>query len=152
MDKAYLTQERYNELLAELNGLKMNGRKEVAERLRHAKELGDLSENSEYQQAREDQMRLEQKIGQLDELLKKSVIIKKPVGSGVVRIGSKVKVKRNKEIIAYTIVGSNEANPVKGLISNESPLGRSLLGKKIGDTNYVTTPKGEVCYQILSIE
>lgn len=152
MDKAYLTEERYNELLAEFNNLKTKGRKEVAERLRHAKELGDLSENSEYQQAREDQMRLEQKISHLEDLLKKSVIIKKPNGSETVRIGSKVKVRKNKEIIVYTIVGSNEANPAKGLISNESPLGRSLLGKKIGDTNYVTTPKGEICYQILSIE
>lgn len=158
METAYLTQERYNELVKELGELKVRGRAEIAERLKQAKELGDLSENSEYQEVREEQARLEQKIQQIEELLRHSSIIKKSTG-GIVEIGSKVKVKRNgrdaesnNEVAVFTIVGSPEADPTKGFISNESPIGRNLLGKKVGDVVYVQTPKGEVCYQILSID
>ena len=152
VDTAYLTQDRYDELQAELETLKTTGRKKIASRLKQAKELGDLSENSEYQAAREEQMRLEQKINQVEDLLRHSTIIKKPKGVETVEIGSKVKIKKNKEFISYTIVGSNEADPVGGFISNESPLGRNLLNKKIGDVVYVKTPNGEISYQILAIE
>lgn len=148
----YLTQERYEELKEELNGLKTKGRKQVAEKLKQAKELGDLSENAEYQEAREEQMRLEQKIAQLEEVLRNFSIIKKTSASDAVRVGSKVSVKRNGETISYTIMGSSEADPTQNLISNESPIGRALLEKKVGDVVYVETPKGRVSYEILSIE
>ncbi len=152
MEIVYLTKDRYEELQKELDELKTAGRRQVADRLKHAKELGDLSENSEYQEAREEQSRLEQKINQLDELLRHSSIIKKSSGIDSVRIGSKVKVQKNKEVTMYTIVGSNEADPSNGFISNESPIGRSLLGKKVGDTTTFITPKGEISCRILGIE
>jgi transcription elongation factor GreA len=152
METVYLTKDRYEELQKELDELKTQGRREVADRLKHAKELGDLSENSEYQEAREEQSRLEQKINQLEELLRHSSIIKKSNGIDSVRIGSKVKVQKNKEAVIYTIVGSNEADPSNGFISNESPIGRSLLGKKVGDVSTFVTPKGEVSCRILAIE
>jgi len=152
MEIVYLTKERYEELQKELDELKTGGRRQVADRLKQAKELGDLSENSEYQEAREEQSRLEQKIAQLDELLRHSSIIKKSSGVDSVRIGSKVKVQKNKETAVYTIVGSNEADPSNGFISNTSPIGRSLLGKKTGDVAVFVTPKGEISCRILGIE
>ncbi len=152
MDITYLSQERFDELQEELKVLKTEGRQTVASRLKQAKELGDLSENSEYQEAREEQSRIEQKIIQLEELLRSSSIIKKPTGTATVRIGSKVKVKKGVEQMAYAIVGSSEAEPSRGLISNESPIGKALLGKKVGDTVYVRAPKGEIAYQVLSID
>jgi transcription elongation factor GreA len=152
MDKVYLTQERFNEIVEEVNRLKGEGRKAVAERLKQAKELGDLSENFDYQEAREEQARLEAKINELEEILRNSVIIKKSAGNLTVRIGSKVKLRKNNEVFTYTIVGSNEAKPEEGFISNESPIGRVVLGKKVDDRVTVKTPKGEVVYQILAIE
>lgn len=152
MDITYLSQERFDELSKELNELKTKGRQEVAQRLKQAKELGDLSENSEYQEAREEQSRLEQKIGEIEDMLKHSSIIKKPTGTATVRIGSKVKVKNDGQVLHYEIVGSNEANPATGSVSNESPLGRGLLGHKVGDFIFIKAPKGEIGYQILSID
>ncbi|KKW11835.1 MAG: Transcription elongation factor GreA [Candidatus Jorgensenbacteria bacterium GW2011_GWB1_49_9] len=152
MDITYLSQERFDELSRELQELKTKGRQEIAQRLKQAKELGDLSENSEYQEAREEQNRLEQKIAEVDDLLKHSSIIKKPVGTATVRIGSKVKVKKDRETVTYSIVGSNEADPAQGFVSNESPLGRGLLGHKVGDFIFIKAPKGEIGYQILAID
>lgn len=152
--KNYLTKERYEEITTELEGLKLEGRRVVAERLKHAKELGDLSENSEYQEARDEQARLEGKIAELEDLLRSSAIIEKNGnGSNGIRVGSKVTVKKGGEKRVFTIVGSNESNPTEGLISNESPIGQALIGKKDGDKVTVTTPNGvSVEYQILSIE
>ncbi len=148
----YLTKERHEELVAELDDLKTKGRQSVSERLRHAKDLGDLSENAEYQAAREEQSLLEQKIVQLESLLKYSSIIEhQPKGGTAVRLGSKVKVKKNGSSVEYTLVGSNEADPFQNLISNESPLGRELLGKNVGDTIQVQTPKGTAEYIIEEI-
>lgn len=152
MPHSYLTKERHDELVEELAKLKSDGRKDVADRLKHAKELGDLSENSEYQEAREEQNRLEQRIAHLEHLLRTSAIIKKAGTVQVVGLGTKVKLKKNRDIVSYTIVGSNEAQPAEGLISNESPIGHSLIGKKIGDVLKVKTPKGEIVYEILNIE
>src|SRR3989344_3168782 len=140
MDITYLSQERYNELQEELRLLRTEGRQAIAARLKHAKELGDLSENFEYQEAREEQTRLEQKIAQIEELLRNSSIIKKSASATTVRIGSKVKVRVNGETAVYSIVGSNEAVPARGFISNESPIGRALLGKKVGDLVYAKVP------------
>ncbi len=152
METVYLTKDRFDELQKELDELKTAGRGVVADRLKHAKELGDLSENSEYQEAREEQSRLEQKINQLEELLRNSSIIKKSNGIDSVRIGSKVKVEKNKDVAVYTIVGSNEADPSNGFVSNESPIGRAILGKKVGDIVMFRTPKGDISCRILGIE
>lgn len=147
----YISQERYDELVVELNRLKSEGRQEIASRLKFAKELGDLSENSEYKEAREAQSLLEVRINELEELLRTITIVKKSKNTGVVQISSTVKVKKGKEIAVYTIVGSSDAKPLEGLISNESPIGRALLGKKTGDKVKTNTPKGEVVYEILEI-
>jgi len=152
--KNYLTKERYAEITSELETLKLEGRRTVAERLKHAKELGDLSENSEYQEARDEQARLEGKIAELEDLVRSSAIIEKTGNNtGGVRVGSKVTVKKGGEKRIFTIVGSNESKPVEGLISNESPIGQALIGKKEGDKVVVTTPNGTtVEYSILSVE
>lgn len=148
----YLTQERQNELRQELENLKSIGRQEVARKLKQAKELGDLSENAEYQEAREEQRRLEYRINQLEDLLRRAVIIRKIDRSQTVRLGSVVSVSCDGNRKTFTIVGSNEAEPAEGRISNVSPIGRGLLGKKIGDSVKVKTPRGEIEYQILNIE
>ena len=155
MNKVYLSKERLEELKEELADLKSRGRQEIAERLKRAKELGDLSENSEYMEARESQTRLEIRIAELEESVRNAEIIQKPGKGEVVKIGSTVRVEKcddNEKIFVYNIVGSNEAQPEKGLISNESPLGGSLLGKKVGDMVIVNTRKGEARYKILAIE
>lgn len=153
MDTTYLTQDKYDELVMELEELKTKGRHEVAERLKHAKELGDLSENSEYQEAREQQSRIEQKINQLEDILRSVSIIKKSSASDtVVKIGSRVTVERDKQLAVYTIVGSQDADPALGKISNESPIGKSLLGLSVGASAHVLTPKGDVVIKILRIE
>ncbi len=150
-NKNYLTKERRDAIAAEVAQLKTEGRKAVAERLKQAKDLGDLSENSEYQEAREEQSRLEARINELEDILRNSAIIKKENGSGAVRIGSVVKVKKGSHVATYTIVGSNEAKPLQGLISNESPIGKALLGKKVGEVVQVNAPSGIVKYEIVEI-
>lgn len=152
MDSYYLSEERLKELQKELETLKTTSRLEVAEHLKRAKEYGDLSENAEYVEAREEQSQLETRIFELEELLKRAVIIKKHEGSGVVEVGSKVSAKKNGTMLQYTIVGSNESKPEEGKISNESPIGRALLGHKVGDSVMVTTPSGQAAYQITKIE
>lgn len=149
--KNYLTQDRYDAIVAELAKLKDEGRKVVAERLRHAKDLGDLSENAEYQEAREDQTRLEVRIEELEDLLRNSSIIKLETGGVTVRIGTRVTLKKGNAKVQYTVVGSNEAKPLEGLISNESPIGQAVLGKKVGDIIKVKAPNGIVEYQVLDI-
>jgi transcription elongation factor GreA len=155
LSHAYLTQERYDEIVHEVKKLKTDERKRVAERLKNAKDLGDLSENFDYHEAREEQSRLESRINELEEILRNSVIIKKASGNSTVRIGGRVTVTRPGEGLggtSFTIVGSSEAKPAEGFISNESPLGRALLGKKVGDTVTVATPKGTSAYQVVRIE
>jgi len=153
MEITYLSQEHYDELQKELEELKTDGRVEVAKRLKQAKELGDLSENSEYQEAKFAQSKLEGRVSELNEIIRNASIIKKSVGTATVRIGSEVKLEKDdKDEVKYTIVGSNEASPLKGLISNESPLGRAILGKKVGDIVKIETAVGWKSYKILSIE
>ena len=148
-----MSQERYDEIVRELGSLKTEGRQHVAERLKQSKELGDLSENSDYQEAREEQSRLEQRIQELEELLRQSVIIKRSNGTVSVRVGSHIRLEKGgKDEVAFTIVGSDEAKPADGRISNESPLGKALIGKKTGDSVEVETPRGMVHYVILGIE
>ena len=152
MDKYYLTKERQDELEKELETLKHQSRLEVAEHLKRAKEYGDLSENAEYAEAREEQNAVETRIFELEELLKKAVIIKKSGCADQVQVGCRVTVHKNGQIFQYMIVGSNESKPEEGKISNESPIGQALLGKRVGDSVLVTTPAGQVTYQITKIE
>ncbi len=152
MDKYYLTKERLEELKTELGDLKNKKRIEIAERLKRAKEYGDLSENAEYAEAREAQAVVETRIFELEDLLKKAAVIKKTEGSDKVQVGSTVTAKKDDQIITYTIVGSYEAKPEAGNISDESPFGRAFLGRKVGDSVTVTTPKGQAVYQITKIE
>jgi transcription elongation factor GreA len=148
----YLTPEKKVELEGELNTLKTVRRKEIADALEYAKSLGDLSENAEYHQAREDQANCEDRINHLELVLKNAVIMDKH-HAGHVEVGATVTVvkKGGKDERQFTVVGSEEADSVGGKISNESPLGAALLGKSKGDTVTFTTPKGEVSYTIKAI-
>lgn len=151
MYKQYLTKERLEELKKELENLKTRRRIEVGERLKKAKELGDLSENSEYFEAREEQAQVETRIGELEDMIKSAEIIEKTASTNVVSIGSTVEIVKDGQNQKFTIVGSNEAKPEAGFISNESPLGSAFLGKKVDDKIVVSTPKGKAEYTILSI-
>ncbi len=148
----HLTKERFEELKTELERFKKEVRAEVRERLRRAKEYGDLSENADYSEAKDEQAKVEGRIFELENILKNASIIKKTNGKDSVRIGSTIEVRRGDKIFKYTIVGSNEARPEANLISNESPLGSSFLGKKIGDEVQIQTPGGPVKYKILKVE
>lgn len=153
MDRYYITQERFDELKKELEELKTKKRVEVAERLKQAKEYGDLSENSEYAEAREEQSLVEGRIFELEELIKKAEIIKKSEGAkNKVEVGSTVTAKKGEAILKYTIVGAYDANPAEGKISDESPLGRAFVGRKAGEKVTVVAPSGEAEYEILKIE
>lgn len=148
----YLTSEKKTELENELNQLKTVRRKEIADALEYAKSLGDLSENAEYHQAREDQANCEDRITHLETVLKNAVIADTH-SKGVVGIGTKVVIvkKGGKDEREFTLVGSEEADSFTGKISNESPLGQALLGKTKGDSVSVTAPNGETTYTIKSI-
>ncbi len=149
----YVTAERLEELKRELEELKTTKRIEVAKRLRRAKELGDLSENSEYIEAREEQGLVERRIYELENMVKSAVLITKPeTNTEAIQIGSTLEVEKEGKRTKYTIVGSSEARPEAGLISNESPLGKSFLGKKEGDAVKIKVPIGEVTYKIVRIE
>jgi transcription elongation factor GreA len=147
----YLSGEGLEKAKKELQELKDAGRKEIAQRLEDAKALGDLSENSEYQEAREAQELLEQKIMELEDMLRDAVLITKG-NTDEVRIGSTVVVSgpNGKEI--YTIVGSEEARPSENKISNESPLGAAFLGHKVGEGVEVKAPMGIIRYAIAEIK
>lgn len=148
----YLTHESLEELKKELERLKKEGRIEIAERLKRAKEYGDLSENSEYADAKEAQSKLESRIFELEEIIRNAVLIKKSTKKDTVHIGSTVEVQKGLKTFKYTIVGSQEAKPEANLISNESPLGRAFLGKRVGDTVEIETPSGKTKYKIIRIE
>ena len=149
----YLTSEKRAELEKELDFLKTDKRKEIAEHLEYSKKLGDLSENAEYHQAREEQALAEDRIARLESLLKNALMIGEG-GKEVITIGSTFRLQKdgdNKSYI-YTIVGSEEADMTHGKISNISPLGSALLGHKKGDMVKVVTPKGTVEYTIVIIK
>lgn len=148
----YLSREKLEDLKKELELLKSSKRKEIAENLEFAKSLGDLSENAEYIQAREDQGKNEERIMQIEEILKNSVIVAKH-HSSVVEVGSTVMVeKEGGTEQRLQIVGSEEADMKAGKISNRSPLGMALFGKKKGDKVTFKTPTGITNYKILEIE
>ncbi len=147
----YLTLEKKTLLEDELHALITVRRKEIADALEYAKSLGDLSENAEYHQAREDQANCEDRIIHIEQILKNAVIMESHA-TGVVSVGSTVTVvkKGSKEEKTFAIVGSEEADSISGKISNESPLGEALLGKKKGDKVIVHAPKGDMEYTIVA--
>lgn len=148
----YLTEERLKELKKELDRLKTVRRIEVADRLKRAKELGDLSENAEYSEAREEQESIEKRILALEDTIQHSEVIKKSSDKNYIGIGSTVEVTRNGKPMKFFIVGSNEARPEDGYISNESPLGAELIKHKVGDEVSIETPDGnKIKYKISKI-
>ena len=149
-----LTQEGYDKLEEEVEFLKTVRRKEVAERIKVAISFGDLSENAEYDEAKNDQAQVEERIMQLENMIRKAVIIdESQIDVNVVTIGSIVKVNDVEfdEEVEYTIVGSAEADPYDGKISNESPVGKALLGRTVGDEVDVQVPDGTAKFKILEI-
>lgn len=151
-NQTYLSPEGIETLKKELQELKTKKRQEIAKRLQEAKDLGDLSENAEYFEAKEAQSLNESRIGELEELLKNAVIIEAPNEENTIGIGSTIEVKSAAGAERFSIVGSAEAKPQEGKISNESPLGRSFLNRKIGDDIEVKTPGGTTKYKIIKIE
>ena len=149
----YLTKEKFDELKAELEHLKTDKRKEIAENLEYTKGLGDLSENAEYHEAREMQANLEDRIAKLESVLKSAVIVSDKHGS-VINIGSVVAVKRDsdKQENIFTLVGSEEVDVTNGRISIHSPLGQALIGKKKADHVIFKSPSGEIGYTIVSVK
>jgi transcription elongation factor GreA len=147
-----LTPEAYEKLKKELEYLKTEGRREIAERLKHTASFGDLAENFAYQQAREDQGFLERRIAELESILNDAVIITNRGNKKVVDIGSVVTILFDGEEQKLQIVEPEEANPTKRKISSKSPLGQAILGKKVGDETFVQTPNGKIKCKILKIE
>ncbi len=151
--KEYLTKEKFEEFTKELNELKTVKRKEIAEHLEYAKSLGDLSENAEYQEAREEQAMIEDRIQKLESMLKSAEIMSIH-HSEKVDVGAAVTIERDGDSrrTSFKIVGSEEADVKQGKLSIRSPLGEAMLDKKKGEKFSVKTPKGVVNYHIVSIE
>lgn len=151
--KTILTKQGWEKLEKELKELKEHKRPQVLERLKRARSLGDLKENSEYISAREDLNLIEQRIEEIEEILKKAEIVeKKSLEKDTVQVGSKVKVEIEGRIEEYTIVGEFEGDPLNKRISCNSPLGKALLEKKVNQTVEVLTPAGKLKYRIVAIE
>ena len=150
-----MTYQGLQKLEEELQNLKVVRRKEVAQKIKEAREQGDLSENAEYDAAKDEQRDIEARIEDIEKILKNAeVVVEEEVELDKISIGCKVKildVEENEEL-EYKIVGSTEANSLKGKISNESPVGKALLGAKIGDVVKVETHVGELEYKVLEIQ
>ncbi|MDD3285517.1 MAG: transcription elongation factor GreA [Patescibacteria group bacterium] len=152
MSEQIITQEGYDKLQDELNYLSLTKRREIAERIERAKDLGDLSENAEYSEAKDAQALNEGRILELTNILKNVTVVNNEGGKEEVAMGSCVTVKCDGKEKKYTIVSFNEADPINGKISNESPLGVAFLGKKKGTMVQVETPRGLVEYKIVKID
>ncbi len=153
-DETLLTQEGYDRLKAELDELVTKERMEVAERIKEARAYGDISENAEYDAAKNEQAELEERINKLEAMLRQAKIIgDEKTARGKVSIGSKVTVREGKKKaeLEYIIVGATEADPFEGKISNESAVGGALIDHKVGDVVDVDAPGGKVRYEILKI-
>ena len=152
--KNILTYEGLTKYEEELQDLKVRRRKEVAQKIKEARELGDLSENAEYDAAKDEQRDIEARIEELEKILKNAeVVVEDEVDSSKINVGCKVKIldiEFNEEV-EYKIVGSSEANSLKGSISNESPMGKALLGSKKGDVVEVEAPAGLLKFKVLDI-
>ena len=152
--KIRLTDDGLKKLKDELEHLKTTGRKEIAEKIKIARGYGDLSENSEYDEAKNEQAKIEARIVEIEAMLKNVEIISDVKGPAkTVMLGSKVKILDVEfgEEDTYRIVGSAEADPSEGLISDESPVGKALLGHKVGDTVFAEAPTGEIEFKIIAI-
>jgi transcription elongation factor GreA len=146
----HLTKKGVEELEKEFKLLKSQ-RSAVSERIKLAREFGDLSENAEYSSARQEQERAEARIAEIDNILKNVEIISTPKHKDLVELGNTVILKGDKSDKTYTIVGSVEANPMNGMISDESPIGKALIGKKLGDEVQIVMPAQTTSYKISSI-
>ena len=154
MPAKYLTPEGKKQLEEKLQYLKTVKRPEVVKKIGLAREFGDLSENSEYDSAKEEQALLESQIAEIEDTLLNAIIIKKSdIDVSKVNIGTRVKLYDEEfdEEVEYKIIGSDESDPANGLISNESPVGAGLIGHKVGESVVINTPNGEVKYKILDI-
>ena len=155
MKEVILTKEGYEKLNAEIEYLSTAKRAEVAERIRVAREFGDIAENAEYDDAKNEQAMLEHKIAQLEErLLSARVITKKEISKDQVSVGSKVRLRdvQANKTFEYHIVGSAEADPGQNKLSNESPVGKAIMGRKKGDTVEVAAPRGKLKFKIMDIK
>ena len=154
MNKVYLTNEKEKELRAELKDRQTNRRLEIGDRLKRAKEHGDLSENADYVAAKEAQLANESRIPELESILGAAEIIQDDAKkiSGEIAVGSKIKVSGSGGVKEFTVLGSYDSDPKQNLISNESPLGKAFLGREVGDEVEVQTPAGLIKYKILSVE
>ncbi len=153
--KNILTYEGLKKYEDELQDLKVNKRQEVAQKIKEAREQGDLSENAEYDAAKDEQRDIEARIEALEKILKNAeVVVEEDVDTNKISIGCNVKIRdlELNEDLEYKIVGSQEANSLKGKISNESPVGKALLGAKKGQTVSVETPAGVFKYKVLAID
>lgn len=149
----YLTKEGFERLKKEYEELTTAGRKEVADMIKTAKEFGDLSENSEYADAKDRQAFTEGRISELEHIIKNAVIIEDAhISCNAVNVGCTVDVELEEGEMQFKIVGSYEANPEKGWISNESPIGQALLGRKVGDELEVNVPAGTIRYKVKNIK
>ncbi len=148
-----MSQERLDELKAELEYLQTVREKEVAEQIKEARSFGDLSENSEYDEAKTEQGKLYSKIAEIQTLIENAEIVEITSDTNVVGHGSHVKVRDIEEdcVDEYQIVGSQEANPMEGRISSDSPIGRGLLGHSVGETITVEAPAGSILLEILDV-
>jgi transcription elongation factor GreA len=151
MKKQYkLTNEGMTELEAEMKKL-ISGRSQVADNIKTAREFGDLSENAEYSAARQEQDKAEARISEIDFILKNAEAITTPKTKDVVELGNTVELKSKDGVKKFSVVGSVEANPLMGKISNESPIGKSLMGQKVGDDIEIVTPAATTKYKIISV-
>ena len=152
INSEYLSKEGLEKIKKELEFLKTDKRKDIADRLAHAKSLGDLSENAEYKEALETMNTTEDRIEKLEDIIKRTVIIEKSSSSSA-QLGSTIKVKKESDgkIYEYILMGQEEVDISAGKISNKSPIGGALIGKKKGDSVKVSTPAGEIKYTIESI-
>ena len=155
MKEVILTKEGYEKLRKEIEHLSTDKRREVADRIRHARDFGDIAENSEYDDAKNEQAMLEKQIAELEDKLRSATVIDETeVTTDVVSVGATVHVKDQKteKSVKYKIVGSAEANPSENKLSNESPVGKAIMGHKKGETVEVSAPRGSLKFKILEIK
>jgi len=152
MDSQYFSEEGFEKLKKELEERVSVLRPEIAMRIKEAKELGDISENAEYTEAKEAQSLNEGRAEEIKKILDNAVIITEEQRGNTIHVGSRIKVQSKNGIQEYSIVGAAESDPLKGFISNESPLGSAFLGKKKGTMLKIQTPSGETEYKVLEIK
>ena len=154
MQQEYLSPEKFQELKTELDTLKNVERKKVAEALEYAKSLGDLSENAEYHEARDNQAKIESRIAEIESILKSAVVISEGGNSDIVQAGSKISIQKSgsSEKLEFVVVSSEESDIDGGKISYHSPIGTAVMGKKQGESFSVRTPNGQAEYTLLALK